>query len=68
MQLSQEIITASSDSIHDTGSHLFWTTEPDEILANSIEEIGQTTPLLAQETANGLELIAGHARLAVLRT
>ena len=67
MQLSHEIITASPASIHDNGDHLFWSAKPANALTDSIREFGQTTPLLVQETDNGLELIAGHARLAVLR-
>ena len=68
MQLSQEIITASASAIRDTGDHLFWASTPDDSLAMSIEEFGQTTPILAQETEDGLELIAGHARLAIARS
>lgn len=66
MQLSSEIITASANAVRHTGSHLFWTTNPTESLRISIRQFGQTTPILAQETQEGLELIAGHARLAVL--
>ena len=68
MQLSPEIITAPTDAIRDTGPHLFWSGEPDDALAHSIAELGQTTPLLARETDTGLDLIAGHGRLAVLRS
>lgn len=67
MQLSQEIITASANSIRDNGPHLFWSGPSDHALTDSIREFGQTTPLLVQEAENGLELIAGHARLAVMR-
>lgn len=67
MQLSQEIITAPAAAVLDSGEHLFWSSDPDESLRKSIEEIGQTTPVLAQETEGGLELISGHARLAALR-
>lgn len=67
MQLSKEIITVSADSIHDTGSHLFWTGPADESLTDSINEFGQAAPVLAREADNGFELIAGHARLSTLR-
>jgi len=67
LQLSNEIITASASAVRHTGSHLFWTTNPTESLRISIRQFGQTTPVLAQETQDGLELIAGHARLAILR-
>lgn len=67
MQLSNEIITASPDAVHIENDHLFWTTAPSAELADSIQEFGQTTPLLAQETDAGLVLIAGHARLVVLK-
>lgn len=67
LQLSQEIITAPTDSIRDEGSHLFWSDRPHESLLNSIRELGQAMPVLVQQTDNGLELIAGHARLAALR-
>ena len=67
MQLSKEIITASADSINDTGSHLFWSGTISQSLTESIEEFGQTAPVLVRETDTGFMLIAGHARLSVLR-
>lgn len=67
MQLSQEIITASADSIICTGSHLFWAGADNASLADSIREFGQASPVLVRETEQGLELIAGHARVSVLR-
>lgn len=67
MQLSHEVITATAETIHDTGSHLFWATQPNESLHDSIQNIGQTAPVIVQQTAQGLELIAGAQRVAVLR-
>lgn len=67
MQLSSEIITASAESVHAGGNHLFWPDNSEESLEKSIKEFGQTTPVLAMETNNGLELIAGQARLRILR-
>lgn len=67
MQLSNEILTASADSINDTGSHLFWAGSVDKSLVESIKEFGQAAPVLVRETDSGFELIAGHARLSVLR-
>lgn len=67
MQLSQEIITASVSSLKTTGTHLFWPVKPSEALSKSIEEFGQMTPVLAMETEDGLELIAGQARAEALR-
>ncbi len=67
MHLSNEIFTASADSIHDSGRHLFWSVIPDKALMDSIDEFGQSAPVLVCESETGLTLIAGHARLAVLR-
>jgi len=66
LQLSNEIITALPNAIAATGNHLFWSNKPEESLAKSMNEFGQTNPVLVQKTSGGLELIAGHARLAVL--
>ncbi len=67
MQLLSETRTAPARSILNTGSHLFWAAAPDDSLVKSIHEFGQVAPVLAQETENGLELIAGHARLEACR-
>lgn len=67
MHLSNEIVTAPADSIRHGGSHLFWAGEPLPWLARSIGQLGQAQPVLVHETHGGLALIAGHARLAVLR-
>jgi ParB family chromosome partitioning protein len=67
LQLSQEVVTASAEAIKTDGKHLFWSAQPSRELIESIEDFGQTTPILVRETDNGLELIAGHARLCVLR-
>ena len=67
MQLSNEIISTSHDHINDAGSHLFWSGNISDSLEESIREFGQAAPVLVRETANGLELIAGYARLTVLR-
>jgi len=67
LQLSKEIITASADSINDTGSHLFWRGNADESLTESINEFGQAAPVLVRESDTGFELIAGYSRLSVLR-
>lgn len=61
-----EIFTVGSTSIATTGLHLFWSDKPDESLKDSLMEIGQTTPVLVCEGENGLELVAGHARLTLL--
>lgn len=68
MQLSQEIITAPATAIKTDGDHLFWTSVPSDSLTASITSLGQTVPVLAQETENDLELITGHARITVLRS
>ena len=68
MHLSNEIVTAPADSIRDSGSHLFWAGEPLPWLARSIGQLGQAQPVLVHETHSGLALIAGHARLTVLRS
>ena len=67
MQLSKEILTASADSITDTGSHLFWSGTISQSLIVSIKEFGQAAPILVREDDTGFTLIAGHARLSVLR-
>ncbi|QGY40834.1 hypothetical protein GM415_12090 [Pseudodesulfovibrio cashew] len=67
MHLTNEIITASPDALKADGPYLFWSGTVDESLKKSLEEFGQTTPVLAIETDHGLELVAGYARLAVLR-
>lgn len=67
MQLLSETRTAPANSIQNEGKHLFWTSDPDKNLVNSIHEFGQVAPVLAQQTENGLELIAGHARLEACR-
>lgn len=67
MHLSNEIVTAPADSVRHGGSHLFWAGEPQPWLARSIGQLGQTQPVLVHETQDGLILIAGHARLTVLR-
>ncbi len=66
MKLTHEIITASATAMQTGGAHLFWTDKPSESLVNSINEFGQTTPVLVSESENGLTLVAGHARLAAL--
>jgi len=68
VHLSNEIVTAPADSIRDSGSHLFWAGEPLPWLARSIGQLGQAQPVLVHETHSGLALIAGHARLTVLRS
>jgi len=67
LHLSNEIFTASADSISKSGAHLYWADNPDKSLADSIEEFGQSAPVLVCESENGLKLVAGHARLSVLR-
>ncbi|CCH47253.1 ParB/RepB/Spo0J family partition protein [Pseudodesulfovibrio piezophilus] len=67
MQLSSEIITASAQAIQTTGSHLFWSEQTNTSLKTSLEEVGQTTPILVQETETGLELISGFARVMILK-
>lgn len=67
MQLSKEIITASADSIDDTGSHLFWHANANESLSESINEFGQAAPVLASKSDTGFKLIAGYSRLSALR-
>lgn len=66
MNLTNEIITASPDAIISEGDHLFWSGNIDESLRDSIAEIGQTTPVLAVETSDGLQLISGQARVRLL--
>lgn len=68
LQLTNEIITAQTESISADGTHLFWTSNPSESLTKSISEIGQAAPILVCETDKGLTLIAGHARLIALTT
>ncbi|BDQ35653.1 hypothetical protein SYK_00130 [Pseudodesulfovibrio nedwellii] len=66
MHLSNEIFTAPADNINNSGAHLFWADTPDTSLADSIEEFGQSTPVLVYESQNGLNLVAGHARVSAL--
>lgn len=66
MHLTNETITAPASEVRHDGEHLFWSENPTESLRISIRQLGQTTPVLAQETYGGLELVAGHARLAAL--
>lgn len=67
MQLTNEIITAPVSTVRSDGEHLFWTTNPTESLRISIGQLGQTTPVLAQEENGGLELIAGLGRVTVMK-
>nr|WP_321256391.1 ParB/RepB/Spo0J family partition protein [uncultured Pseudodesulfovibrio sp.] len=66
MHISNEIFTAHADSINNSGAHLFWADNPDQLLTDSIEEFGQSAPVLVHESKNGLNLVAGNARLSVL--
>lgn len=67
MRLTNEIITTSAARMTTDGDHLFWAAKPEQQLLQSISEFGQTTPVLAQKTVDGMELITGYGRLAVLR-
>lgn len=67
MQFSNEILTVSVNSIFEAGPHLFWPATAHDTLMESIREFGQASPVLVCETEKGLELIAGHGRVAVLR-
>lgn len=67
MQLSNEIISASADAVKTGGKHLFWSENINESLEISIGQFGQTTPVLAQESDAGLELVSGHARLEIMK-
>ncbi len=67
MQLLRETRTAPASAISSTGSHIFWATQTDDTIIKSIREFGQVSPVLAQETENGLELIAGHSRVEACR-
>ncbi|EGB13232.1 hypothetical protein DND132_0014 [Pseudodesulfovibrio mercurii] len=66
MQLTSEIFTAPAGAIRAHGDHLFWSGTISESLAKSIEEWGQSAPVLVFEGDHGPELAAGAARLAVL--
>jgi len=66
LHLTNEIFTASAEAIRAGGSHLFWADNITESLRNSIEELGQSAPVLAYAGSDGLELAAGAARLTVL--
>ena len=66
MLLTSEIFTASAETIHADGEHLFWPSNNLESLTESIAEFGQSAPVLVMEGARGLSLVAGRARLAVL--
>lgn len=66
MHLTNEIFTASAEAVRAGGSHLFWADNITESLRKSLEEIGQSAPILVHAGSNGLELAAGAARLAVL--
>jgi ParB family chromosome partitioning protein len=59
--------TVPAHTVKAEGDHLFWASEPDEALADSIREFGQIAPVLARDTDNGMELVAGYRRLRVLR-
>ena len=66
MQLSNETRNAPANAIDSTGNHLFWSRTPEESLIKSISDFGQVAPILVRDTEHGLELIAGHGRLAAL--
>jgi ParB family chromosome partitioning protein len=68
VQLSYEIVTAPASAIRAGGAHLFWAGEPSPALVESLDRTGQVQPVLAHETPDGLVLVAGHARLAALRS
>ena len=66
MLLTSEIFTAQARSIRADGGHLFWPEIPPKSLANSLDEFGQTSPVLVCKTDSGLSLIAGQSRLMLL--
>ncbi|XXJ19233.1 hypothetical protein ACR42D_06695 [Desulfovibrio caledoniensis] len=66
MQLTSEIFTSTAQSIRTGGGHLFWSGNISESLRNSIEEFGQSAPVLVYNGEHGPTLAAGSARLAVL--
>lgn len=66
MLLTSEIVTSSNQAIRSGGPHLFWSGNIHESLRNSITEFGQSAPVLVRETEDGLDLVAGASRLAVL--
>jgi len=66
VHLSTDIFTATADAISPHGDHLFWSGAPNEALMRSIDEFGQAAPVLVRETASGLQLVTGAARLAAL--
>ncbi len=67
MQLSHKIISVLPHRIKCRGKHLFWSTSPDESLADSINELGQVSPVFVQQSGDELELIAGYARTVTLQ-
>ena len=67
MPFSNEIRTVPANTVHASGDHLFWAAAPDNGLAESIREFGQIAPILARDADRGMELVAGHSRLQVLR-
>lgn len=66
MLLTSEIFTAPAASIRADGGHLFWPETPPKSLADSLAEFGQASPVLVCETGDGLSLVAGRSRLALL--
>ncbi|WP_319583847.1 hypothetical protein [uncultured Pseudodesulfovibrio sp.] len=66
MQLTSEIFSSPAQAIRSGGTHLFWSGNISESLRNSIDEFGQSAPVLAYNGEHGPTLAAGSARLAVL--
>jgi len=66
LQLTNEIFTSPAQAIRNGGAHLFWSGNTSESLRNSIEEFGQSAPVLVYNGEHGPTLAAGSARLAVL--
>ncbi|WP_285906305.1 hypothetical protein [Pseudodesulfovibrio pelocollis] len=64
MHLSNETVTAPASAIRTAGAHLFWAAEPSPGLIRSMARHGQAQAVLVRETADGLALVAGYARVA----
>jgi ParB family chromosome partitioning protein len=66
LHLTSEIFTSPAQAVRTGGGHLFWSDNISESLKNSIEEFGQSAPVLVYNGEHGPTLAAGSARLAVL--
>jgi len=66
VHLSNETVTTPARAIRTGGAHLFWAAAPSPALVRSLDRHGQIQAVLVRETPDGLDLVAGYARVAAL--